>query len=69
MLLASGCLFVARNRGGGARRADGGQHWVEWYQRAGGGGCWRVGGFLVQGSLTSKNRPTDHKYESQNSLS
>ena len=63
MFIAIGCSNVA-TRGGGA---DGGgrgwaQQWVGGQQR--GGGCNSGGGSTAGVSLTSKNRPSHHKYKS-----
>ena len=60
MFVASGCSSVARNGEGGAPRADGGR-------RGGGVNSPRgdnSGGSTVEGTSTSKNRPSHHKYKS-----
>ena len=76
VFLASGCSSVAkRGGGGGAQRVDGvRQQWVGGGVNSargvgqyggGGGGVGNMGGSTVEGSSTSKNRPSHKKYVSK----
>ena len=62
-ILASGCSSVARiGVGGVALRADEGNSGVGGVKSAGGWG--QKWGSTVEGSSTSKNRPSHHNYKS-----